>query len=248
MTDAEEARWTGIFCAHPVAARVTVERVADALADYPLRPIRELHWLARAIQPAVYLAANQNLPANGPTDVRDELQRLAAQARKLCIGLFDISDEAEDGLWQFARSMPAASDDTANAEVAAYQESWERLGGIVAFLDQAAAHAGTRAAAQVAASGPSKKWKMAAEKNWRKWFAVWLSPAFESGFGRTAALDNYAKRGDRYEHGHWADFYGRIMGVAFGTPKPRNLVDVLSEAREIASKNVVLFPPGWFPK
>jgi hypothetical protein len=242
MSDDEQARWTQIFDTHPVAGRVTAERISVALTGYPIRGEK---WLARAVQPAVYLAAKQTLPRKGLPAVRNELQELTNQTRAVCTALFHISSEAEDSLWQFARSLPDATDDSANAEMAFFKQSRERLTGTLRFLDDAAA----RVAAQ---KQSSQKWERAADMELRKWFAVWLSPAFEEGFGRKATLSN-ANRTDRHEHGHWADFYERMMGLAFERPKPDNLRRVLAEARKVTKRAqsaaaVVRFPAGWFPQ
>lgn len=240
----EEERWTAIFFSHPVASQITPDSISKALAGFPLVPVRDLGWLARAIQPAVYLAADQRRPTKSTKDVRKELQKLAAETRALCTKLFDISDDAEDAIWRFARSLPGATDDSANEEMAYLAGTRDRLTGTMAFLERATADTRTRKPA-------SQKWDRAADKNLRKWFAVWLSPAFEEGFGRRAVLSN-ADRTGRHEHGHWADFYERVMALAFQRPGVENLRKVLGSARSVTklgrAADVVRFPPGWFPK
>lgn len=244
MTESEEDRWTEIFASHPIASRITGASLAKALDDFPLQPIRDMQWLARAIQPAVYLADKQPRATKSTKDVRKELQKLAAEARSLCLKLHDLSGGAEDAIRRFARTLPAATDDSPNEEIAFLRGTRDRLTGTMAFLEHAAADAKTRIPA-------SKKWDRAAVKDLRKWFAVWLSPAFEEGFGRKAVLSN-ADRTSSHEHGHWADFYECVMDLAFQQPGVENLRKVLGSARTVTKRGkaveVVRFPPGWFPK
>jgi hypothetical protein len=240
----EEAYWGEIFASHPIASRITEEAIADALKGFSLKPVRELHWLARAIQPAVYLAATQPRPAKKNAEVRSELGKLAAQARVVCFGLFNLSNEGEEAVWRCASALPGATSESANADLACIDDVAERLLQAVLILERAAG-------SDQAWQSQSQKVLQASERDLHKWFAVWLSPAFEEGFGCAPVLKN-EDRTSPSEHGPWADFYQRVTGLAFARPAVNNLRKVLKEARAVTkggrALEVVRFPPGWFPK
>lgn len=240
----EESRWTEIFASHPIASRITAASIATALEGFPLTPIRDFEWLARAIQPAVYLAANQPKPTKKTSEVRDELARLADQAREVCDRLFDLSDEAENAIWRQAMQLPGATDQSANADLAFINDASERLLGALLIIERAASD-------DRSLKSQSQKVQQAAERDLLKWFAVWLSPAYEEGYGLPPVFKN-ADPASRHENGHWADFFRCITSLAFEKPAPYSLPLILRQARSVTKHGralaVVRFPPGYFPK
>lgn len=256
--DDDEARWTGIFNSHPVAGEITPARVMAALNGFPLELQVSPNWLARAIQPAVYSAAQQAVPTRGPVEVRDELAKLAESARDACMKYFHLSSEAQDSIWYFARSLPDASDATANEETIYLKETMERLTGAMRFLGEAAAFADAQLTLASQKGGISKQWARSRDKNLRMWFAVWLSPAYEIAFNRMATLNN-PNRTDRHPNGDWADFYERMWRLSF--PGLSNTRETIAEAGKIIRKvralaaernqspaTIMRFYPGWMPK
>jgi hypothetical protein len=240
----EEAHWTEVFASHPVSSRITVGSVADALKGFSLKPVRDLHWLARAIQPAVYLAATQRRPTMQKKELRDDFQDLSAKARQLGNRLFLLNDQAEDAIWAQAFSLPGATTETANVVLADMDDIADRLLATALILDRIASD-------DQFWKRHSQKTEQSYKHNLHKWFAVWLSPAFEQGFGKRPGLMNEHRTGAT-PHGPWADFYQRITGLAFGKPAIDGLRKVLGEARTITKQASSLamykFPPGMFPK
>ncbi len=246
----DEERWTQILLSEPKAARITAELIEEALNGFALQPQRDMHWLARAIQPAVYIAAKADYPAaKGNAAIRDELQRLADRADGLWRDIFEMSDEAREAVdryvWKpWIEGGAGASPDGIQAQYAAWADAQDRLYWQARFLGDAAKVVG--------AKKQPPKWSQTAKKHWRMWFAFWLAPAFEKGFGKKPGLSKQSasnawglKKSGRRSLGTWADFYQRIMAAAFDEKATPNLADVLQEALK---RGMPTFEPGFFPK
>lgn len=228
----------------PVAARITPELIAQALQHFPLTPQRDLEWLARAIKPAVYLAAKSDYPESiGNAATRDELQRLSDRAGDLWRDLFEMSHEAEEAISRYIWSPwisgeGNASPDDIQPQIDGFNEAKRQVDWLTSFLRKAARHVGDKK--------QSPKWRAKDKQDRRMWFAVWLTPAFEKGFGRKAAWNNRHYANGRTPQ-YWADFFQRMMEVAFDEAVTPNLEGLLAEARKRISKDGVLFAPGLIP-
>lgn len=247
-TDAE--RWSRIYLSEPKTARITPELIASALEGFSLPPRRDIGWLARGVQAAVYMVANADYPLEqGHAATRDELQLLAYKARGLWLDIFQMSSEAREQIDRFIWSPwvegdKEASSDSIEPQTLAWNSATQELHWLGNFLDDAAKYVGAKKQGQ--------KWKTAAMQYWRMQFAYWLAPTFQKGFGRKPGLSKPRvtnawgqRRSGRRSLGHWADFYQRIMVAAFNEKATPNLALVLGLARK---RGMPSFSAGMFPE
>ena len=75
--------------------------------------------------------------------------------------------------------------------------------------------------------------------------AQFLSPVFEVAFDRKPTVNRWP---ERKSLGPWADFYKRIVDLAFGPWASSNLEEVLKVARKRDKEHRVQFEPGIIPE
>jgi hypothetical protein len=234
----------------PWIEAITPERIARALAGYPL-PLAhgwDMTRLTRAVQAIANLGRDKlHL---GPTrqsdrDAKKELEKLARQALAVGDGIEALGDGAF-----YAVIMGAAIVNQGESGHLGYRsddyprEFVEPLRKIAKILSLAAENVGAR---------PRQKprWTEKEAKAMRVRFALVLAGVFADAFDQEPKADNWhADLDDRPQP--WPDFYRRIYGELFGKTEGLNLQEVLQEAARIrAGKAKIpaigsysfLFPP-----
>lgn len=233
-----------VMLTDPRVARITPEVVGEALNGFALAPLKDMAWIARAVQAAVTVGnmSNDGEPdRKGNAEVRDELAELAKRASDLCFALSTRSGQADSALWSFAfenwlgdRDIEEAALMGETTQLKVFSDAVQRLDLLPAILAGAANHIGNQTQ-----SGP---WRAGERMNRRIELAMCLSPVFESAFGATATPLNGA-----LTYGPWGDFFQRIMAAAFNEQATPNLETVLKVARRRLLKSPVLFASGIMP-
>lgn len=235
-----------LMLSNPPIARIKEEAVTAALLDFPLGPKPGFKWLTRAIQGALHFSmrwgGNPERPSN--VEIRDELHGLAENLSAQWLALSQRSSAADDALWYYAfRNRSREGDEVKNHLIAETPPSYRQFGEALAQLDWMAAYLNRASAAQE----PQKpNWRRAEGREQRIMRAQCLSIVYELAFGTAPTLNRWPTRKSL---GNWADFYQRIVALAFDEKATPNLEDVLREARrrQTADSTRVVFAPGILP-
>jgi hypothetical protein len=237
---------TQLMLSNPPIARLTEETIASALLDFPLEASPGLNWLARAIQGALHFSIRWGGDPDRPSNVeiRDELHGFADNLSALWLSLSQRSNAADDALWDYAfRNWSHEGDEVLNHLIAETPPSYRRFGEAIAQLGWLAGYLRRASAAQE----PQKpNWRRAEGREERIMRAQCLSIVYEFAFDAAPTLNRWPTSKSL---GNWADFYQRIVALAFDEKATPNLEDVLREARrrQTADATRVVFAPGILP-
>ena len=237
---------TELMLSEPTIAKLTESAVAEALAGFELKPKREMLWIARAIQGAVYAtlpSADERSDRPSNAEVRDEILKLARDCSKLWLDLSDRSHAADSAIWDraFRNWISRVGDNHETIKIGepsdytAFSDALRQLEWISSFLKGAA----------VALERQPPNWRRAELREQRVIRAQFLSAIYEEAFGVQPTVNTWPTAKSL---GPWADFYQRIVALAFGERATPNLEAVLDEARRRDKSDRVTFGPGVIPK
>src|SRR5687768_3074940 len=102
MSDDDSDLFTQLMLSEPTVAKLTEPAVAHALDGFGLLPRRDMSWIARAIQGAVYASmrsADERPDRQSNTNIRDELLKFAGDCSGLWGRLWTRSNEADQAIW-----------------------------------------------------------------------------------------------------------------------------------------------------
>ena len=91
-----------LMLSEPTVAKLNAPAVAAALVGFELEPRRDMSWIARAIQGALYASmtsADERADRRSNAEIRDELHKLAGDCSKLWLRLSQRSGEADQVVW-----------------------------------------------------------------------------------------------------------------------------------------------------
>jgi len=234
-----------LILSEPTIAKLTEAAVAEALVNFELEPRREISWIARAIQGALYASlrpADERSDRPSNVQIRDELQKLADDCSKLWLRLSERSGEADQSVWHSAfRAWVDEGDELDTIEIGEPTE-YKRFGETLLELDWLSAFL-KRAANSLERQSPN--WRRAVQREERIVRAHFLSPIYEQAFGATPTINTWPTAKSL---GPWADFYQRVVALAFGERATPNLEEVLDEARRRDKADRVSFGDGVIPK
>ena len=245
--DSGDDYFARVMLTNPNIARLTPVLIEEVLEGFALAPMKDVSWIARAVQAAVYVGSINGTgwpDRKGNAEVRDDLDALAKRANGLWRDLFELDGQSEDALWRYAFDGRAIELDTENEEalpmgqptqIAIFNEAVRALELLPGILARAAVHIGNKTQ-----TGP---WRAGERMNRRIEVAKCLSPVFETAFGHAATPLN----GAAAPYGPWGDFFQRIMAAALAEQATPNLETVLKLARRRSLQSPVLFAPGIMP-
>lgn len=246
MSRSEEDLIAELMLSEPTVANLTESAVAEALAGFEPEPRRKMSWIARAVQGALYASmqpADERADRPSNAEVRTELLKLTRECSKLWLTLSQRSNEADSAIWDWAFHNWISSQgyDLDKPEIgepedySAFNEALRQLDWLSGFL---------RSAAGVL-EPQSPNWRRAEHREQRVLRAQFLSGIYEEAFGLTPTVNTWPTAKSL---GPWAEFYQRIVAVAFGERATPNLEAVLDEARRRDKTQRVSFGPGVIPK
>lgn len=236
---------TELMLSEPTVAKLTEAAVAAALDGFELQPRRSLSWIARAVQGALYASmrsADERADRLSNTEIRDELLKLGADCSKLWLRVAERSSEADGAIWDSAFRAWVASDDDLHAAELGEPTDYKAFNEAVAQLDWLSSYL-RRAAGTLEPQPPN--WRRAEYREERILRAQFLSPIYEEAFAAEPTINTWPTAKSL---GPWADFYQRIVALAFGERATPNLEAVLDEARRRDKSHRVSFGPGVIPK
>lgn len=215
----------------PWIMAITPERIARALAGFPLRLADgwDLARLTREIQNLANLG--RDIVHIGPTRQSDrnakrELEKLARSAKSVLEGLEAPGNTAFYAV--IARAALANEVETGHLgyDTDAYRRDFlAPLQNISNMLALAAADIGNRPRQR-------PRWTEKETQTMRVRFALMLAGVFADAFSQEAKADNWhIEYGDQSQP--WPDFYQRIHGELFGVTEGLNLQEVLQIAARI---------------
>lgn len=233
-----------LMLGEPTVAALTEEAVAGALRGFELSPKRELSWIARAVQGAIFVSLrshDESPDRRSNVQIRDELLRLAEDCSKLWLNLCQRSTEVDAAIWDraFRDWVAATPRDLIVPEIGEPANS-KKFTAAVLELEWLSTY--LRQVAQLERQSPN--WRRAEEREQRILRAQCLSPIYEQAFGAQPTVNTWPTAKSL---GPWADFYQRIVGLAFGERGTPNLEAVLDEARRRDKASRVSFAPGVIP-
>jgi hypothetical protein len=226
----------------PTVAKLTEQAVGAALDGFELAPKREIAWIARAVQGAIYAtmrSTGERADRASNAEVRDELLKFSQESSKLWLRLWKRTNEADSAIWDYAFHawVDEASDDVEIGEPTDYR-AFNQAVRLLEWLSDYLK--GT--AAKLEPQPPN--WRRAIQREERIVRAVFLSPIFREAFGAEPTVNTWPTSKSL---GPWADFYQRIVALAFGERATPNLETVLDEARRRHKFKRVRFGPGIIP-
>lgn len=231
-----------LMLTEPTVAKLTEQAIERALDGFELAAEREMAWIARAVQGAIYASMRStgeraDRPSNA--QIRDELIKLSDESSKLWLRLWQRSDQADGAIWDraFSAWLDEAGDAVEIGEPTDYQTFQEAL-RLLEWLSSYLKGTSARLEPQ------SPNWRRATQREERIVRAVFLSPIFEEAFGAEPTVNTWPTSKSL---GAWADFYQRIVALAFGERATPNLEAVLDEARRRHKFDRVSFGPGIIP-
>ncbi|MCH8616541.1 hypothetical protein LZ016_10570 [Sphingomonas sp. SM33] len=241
----EDDLFTQLLLTEPRIARLTQTAVATALAGFRLDPLRELKWVARAIQGALYTSlrsADESAERPSNADTRDELLKLSTQAAKLWAALVERSDAADSAIWDHAFGRWTGEggvevDGISIGEPTEYGKFREAVSHVEALAGLL-----RRSADELKPQVPN--WRRAEQREERIFRAQCLSPIYQSAFGQEPTVNTWP---GTKSLGPWPDFYQRIVSMAFGEQATPDLEGVLDEARRRDKMFRVTFAAGVIP-
>jgi hypothetical protein len=237
---------TELMLSEPTIAKLTEPAVARTLESFELKPRREMSWIARAVQGVLYASmrsADERPDRRSNAEIRDELSRLGSECSKLWLQLAERSSEADGAIWDRAfRDWIADTKDDLEApelgeptEYKAFNEAFHRLDWLAGYLKKVGA----------ALERQPPNWRRAEQREQRIIRAQYLSPIYEEAFAAEPTINTWPTAKSL---GPWADFYQRIVALAFGERATPNLEAVLDEARRRDKAHRVIFGPGVVPE
>jgi hypothetical protein len=246
MSRSEEDLISELMLTEPTIAKLTESAVAGALSGFEPEPRREMSWIARAVQGALYASiqsADERPDRPSNVEVRSELLKLTRECSKVWLALSERSNEADSAIWDraFSSWVSSADDDLDTVEIGepedytAFNQALRQLDWLSGFLRGAAA----------ALERQSPNWRRAEHREQRVLRAQFLSGIYQEAFGVEPTVNTWPTAKSL---GPWADFYQRIVAVAFGERATPNLEAVLDEARRRDKTQRVSFGPGVIPK
>ena len=242
MSSDDADLFTQLLLGEPTLAALTESAVARALDGFDLTPRRKMSWIARAVQGAVYasmLPADESPDRRSNSEVRDEILKLSGECSRMRDRLWQRSQEADRAIWDRAvDTWTAAADPKLQsvqigppADYKDFSEALRQLDWLSNYL---------RSVAAVLHAQPPN-WRRAEEREQRVVRAQFLSPIYEEAFGREPTVNTWPMAKSL---GPWADFYQRIVALAFGEQATPNLEAVLDEARRRHKTRRVTFGAG----
>jgi len=198
----------------PHLAKLTPEVLGRALDGFVL-PLPDLVWLTQAVRGALYAArpSDAERPDRQPNrKTRDELNRIAM---RLAVLWQDMADpDVESAILDFAHrnGEPFGSSE----DYRLLQEAQTRLEWLGVFLRRAG----------MTLDVQRRGWVLRAEKDLHILRARALVHVYREAFGVEPSAHS---RPTKFPL-PWPDFYQRVMGAAFGQPRPRDLMPMLAEA------------------
>lgn len=221
----------------PRISAITAEKVGEALEGFRLAPVRSLGWITRAVQ--IYLFKSLTPADDGPARqenkvTRKELKGASDKLAKASKAIADLSGAADaaifDYSWRIWRDPPSG--------VVASPPAYEEFRAAAAIVERLGLFLG-----DVAPTLERQKanWKRALEREERIRRGHYLSTVFEEAFAAEATVNNWE---GAESLGPWADFYRRIVKMAFGEGAPPDLVGILKIARQRRKAARVVFDIG----
>lgn len=188
------------------------------LAGFPLRSRQEIPWLLNAVRSALFAVsppADQAHNRRENCEVRDELFDLSSKVQDAWLGLQTRSPEVDAAVFDLAYDASDPSEESIGQRQ--FQAAVHQMEFLFVFLRRA----GMKLEVQ------KQKWRTGESKEERIQVAQALAVVFEEAFDRRATLT----RGPLAKSlGPWADFYERVVVLAFGGHARLNLEEVLREA------------------
>ena len=204
-------------------AAITPKRIEAALNGFslPLTDGWNLSSLTSKIQDVANAARGD--PPQGDADAIAELQRLAGKAKALHRAISRMGQTAEmAAFWEVFRYL----DENQNVDRIDYRDDYRPL---MLHPLETIANILARAASQTATQRKQVAgWQRKHDQDRRIYFAVALTPIFQSAFHTPARANNW--RAAYGEEHPWPDFYRRIYGVLRPEVERLNLGEVLQEA------------------
>jgi hypothetical protein len=238
----------------PRLAAITAEAVAEALQGFSLPPHKSADWIARAIRGVLFASLND--PEDGPErqadkDTKQELLALAEQVAGAWQSVFQRSNGADSALVHsaFGNGNWLTEEDVIDGvaiseppEHKAFIEAVQQMDWLAGFLRRAGN----------AVDVPMGPWRNKIRREERICRAQYLSPVYEKAFSAAATINTWGidekpKNLGAKRLGHWADFYQRIVALAFSDKATPDLEGVLDEARRRQRAYRVKFAPGIIP-
>lgn len=214
---------SSIHLTDPWIAAITQERIAGALADFPLSMAQG--WDLARVTSEIQSIANsgRGVPQQGDAAAKTELRKLTKKAKALREGIARLGQTAEiAAFWEVLR----LEIESRGAKQIDYDEDYKRLllhplTTIENLLSRAASQIGTR-------SPQAPRWQQRDMMERRICFALALTPIFQECFKTSPRANNW---GAEYGAEHpWAEFYRRIYCELFPETERLNLGEVLQEA------------------
>lgn len=223
-------------------AKITPEVIRQALEGFAFRPQKEFAWLVRGIRAALYVSRagpGYSPPTVSNSEVREELLKLSKQASDCWQALWTRSSSADSAIFDFAFRAESNWGEEGGAsqppELARFSEAVRDLEWLADFLRSV---------------GDSKKpqqpkWRQKDAFEQRVFRGQCLAVIYEEAFGKPATVVTGART---TALGHWADFYQRMVAMAFDERATPNLEGVLDEARRRHKEHRVIFGPELLPE
>jgi len=233
-----------LMLGEPTIAALTETAVAGALRGFELTAKREMSWIARAVQGAIFVSmrpADESPTRRSNAEIRNEILRLADECSKLWLNLCQRSTEVDAAIWDraFRDWVAEAPDDLVVPDIGQPLNS-KRFEDALFHVEWLSTY--LRRAAHLERQTPN--WRRGEEREQRILRAQCLSPIFEQAFGAQPTVNTWPMARSL---GPWADFYQRIVALAFGERATPNLEGVLDEARRRDKAFRVSFEPGVIP-
>lgn len=237
MSFADEDEFAAFIGRDHMLPEVTPDAVASALAGFalPLLPGKDMDWLAMAVRRSLAISMpniSDSPERTSNTDIRAELERLAALAGATWLELFQCDHAADSRLWDYAWLHWDGEGGTAVGEGMARGEpsEYRRFKAAVAELDWLASFMREAAKATASQRGP---WRQSEEKGLRVERGQYLAPIFEAAFGQPVSANNFPTDARIRAQTPFMDFYGRMVTLTFGARETANLTEVVKAACQL---------------
>lgn len=206
-------------------------------------------WLAMAVRRALaitirHVEDSPERPSN--TDIRAELERLAALAESTWIALFQRDQAADSRLWDYAWHQwnGEGGTDIGGGMVMGEPSDYRRFTAAIAELDWLGSFIRDAAKTTPRQRGP---WRQSEGKQIRVERAQYLAPIYEAAFGQLVSANNFPTDARIKAQTPFMDFYGRMVTLAFGARETTNLTEVVKAACQLHRRRPAEFAEGIIP-
>ncbi|NIJ32787.1 hypothetical protein [Sphingomonas oligoaromativorans] len=203
---------------------LTEQAVIEALAGFEL-PLAEgwnMHRLTYMIRDVLIRTLGFTPSLRSAADQIAELKKATEAVEAAHEALASLSLPARAELFFDVPQTPSG-----------VPENWPQFAAAADGIEWLAVFLRARWGATTLPSQPKGRWKTAEERQHRDGRAWYLSAVFESAFGREATWNDWPSS----QGGPWADFYRRIVKLAFGPGETTDLRGTLKRARALSLQN-----------